>query len=119
MFVEASCKGRPGRFVCTLSDGRHRPCSGSGGTQCCECCDLPVCWQLLTRWPRTQASQANFSPSIIMVTRIKQQTAEDSRILKQENNPKERIEGRLEPERQREGWEEEKRRMRVRGSERV
>ena len=28
---------------------------------------LPACWQLLTRWPRTQASQAYFSPSINMV----------------------------------------------------
>ena len=25
---------------------------------------LPVCWQLLTRWPLTHASQAYFSPSI-------------------------------------------------------
>ena len=30
--------------------------------------DLPECWQLLTRWPRTQASHAHFSPSIIMLT---------------------------------------------------
>lgn len=28
----------------------------------------PECWQLLTRWPRTHASQANFSPLINMVT---------------------------------------------------
>ena len=27
----------------------------------------PACWQLLTLWPRTQASQAHFSPSINMV----------------------------------------------------
>ena len=26
----------------------------------------PECWQLLTRWPLTQASQAHFSPSMIM-----------------------------------------------------
>lgn len=28
--------------------------------------DLPECWQLLTRCPRTHASQAYFSPSIII-----------------------------------------------------
>lgn len=28
---------------------------------------LPECWQLLTRWPRTQASHAYFSPSIIIL----------------------------------------------------
>jgi hypothetical protein len=27
----------------------------------------PWCWQLLTRWPRTQASQAHFSPSMSMM----------------------------------------------------
>ena len=31
--------------------------------------NLPECWQLLTRWPRTHASQAYFSPSIIIVRR--------------------------------------------------
>lgn len=31
---------------------------------CCR--GLSACWQLLTRWPRTHASQAYFSPLINM-----------------------------------------------------
>jgi len=47
--------------------------SAKGGTEWGRSCarhensNSPWCWQLLTRWPRTHASQAYFSPSIIMM----------------------------------------------------
>ena len=29
--------------------------------------NVPECWQALTLWPRTQASQANFSPLMSII----------------------------------------------------
>ena len=46
-----------------------RPGAGLRKTEAMLIVHIPECWQLLTRWPRTQASQANFSPSTIILTK--------------------------------------------------
>lgn len=76
-FLLICCNGRSGEVALvssTFSQNRNSAPGGlSGGRrrQQALIIYIPECWQLLTRCPRTQASQAYFSPSIsILIPRM-------------------------------------------------